>query len=82
MEASLSFKEYVGARRRGRGPGSKVAWDFIVDAKSDSTLVDARSWTELRDYLWAEGACDGAIVAARKVWNSFQAKRRREGASA
>jgi hypothetical protein len=50
--------------------------DFVADFKSDRAASDVESWDQLEFYLMNRGACDEAIVAAKKVWRGYLSFRR------
>lgn len=69
---SLSFREYVLARRVTRTPTG----DFVSDAKSDKDFPDVKSWDELESYLFSKAACSQAVAAGKEVWRGYRAKLR------
>lgn len=69
----MSFLEYVAKRRVTDTP----AGDFVSDAKQDREMPNARTWPELRGYLWSRGAHADAITAAQAVWRGYLASQKR-----
>ena len=48
--------------------------DFVEDASlsNEQTVMDhIDSWNHLQYYLESQNACEGAIEAARSVWNDY-----------
>lgn len=68
----LSFRDYIKRRRITDTPMG----DFVADFKSDRAASDVESWDQLEFYLMNRGACDEAIVAAKKVWRGYLSFRR------
>jgi hypothetical protein len=67
--AENRFKVFVGEVQ------SDVLRDFTLDAAADENLPDASSWQELEAYLISKpGVADGALDAARSVWNRYEAE--------
>lgn len=49
---------------------------FIEDAQSDLSLVNARSWKQLKEYFdtHSVGIRDDVYPSARKVWRKYRAR--------
>ena len=71
----MSFREYIA---RARITDSPVG-DFVADARRDSNLPDASTWSEVETHLRTRRAHTDAISAGRRVWRNYQASRRRKG---
>jgi len=65
---AVSFKDYIKGRRRTDTPQG----DFVDDARDDRNLPDAKSWSELENYLLNRRAIPDAIAAARLVWRQYR----------
>jgi hypothetical protein len=63
----MSFKQYIAKRQARDNPEG----DFVRDARADGALPDVQNWAALKAYLEGNGACDGALVAARSVWRAY-----------
>lgn len=63
----MSFRDYVRQRRITSDP----VGDFVIIARLDSGMPDAKTWDELRDYLGRQSAAPGVVECARRVWRGY-----------
>jgi hypothetical protein len=68
----MSFREYLNQRAVTNTP----AGDFTKDARRDPNMPDAKSWSELREYLLKVARVDGVIPADYQVWRGYQRRLR------
>ena len=74
---SLTFRDYVLARKYDFGRGSAATWAFIAYARGDRTFPEIATQRELDDYLARAGVSGELATAARSVWSSFTSYRSR-----
>lgn len=74
----MSFRDYIHSRRETHTSQG----DFVRDAKEDRRLPDAQSWDELHRHVLRHGGDSDVVDAARKVWQAYLAKQRRQLAGA
>lgn len=66
----MSFRKYIAKQKATDDPFG----DFIMDGKRDKSLPDAKSWTQLWNYLTSKCGGDRNIEdAARSVWDAYEA---------
>lgn len=63
-----TFKEYL----RSVKPARTENYDFVRDARMDSSFPDVNSWQALKAYLEDVDAMAMAKIAARRVWRSYK----------
>ena len=77
----MTFKEYICSIASSHKPVENGAFietpkdDFIADASNDSRLPDITDWDHLEGYLICRRACQGALEAARIVWEDYEVYR-------
>ena len=69
----MSFAAYIKTCPADDDP----AGDFVRDIRDDRDLPDAETWRQLEAYLSLRGVTDRAMVAGKRVWVAYEARRAR-----
>jgi hypothetical protein len=54
-----------------------LAGDFVRSLRDDGDVPDAETWRQLEAYLSLRGVTDRAMVAGKRVWVVYEARRAR-----
>ncbi len=69
----MSFAVYIKTCPADDDP----AGDFVRHIDDDRDLPDAETWRQLEAYLSPRGVTDRAMVAGKRVWVAYEARRAR-----
>jgi hypothetical protein len=69
----MSFAAYI----KTCTAGDDLAGDFIRRLRDDRDVPDAETWRQLEAHLSLRGVTDRAMVAGKRVWVAYEARRAR-----
>jgi hypothetical protein len=64
----MPFREYIASKRLAGVTEGR----FVVDAKNDRDLPDARTWGELEAYLVGKNCSREVLEDAAGVWRDYE----------